>query len=213
MVGTDKTRREITRETQRLIKNLSRRIPRIERRFGGELNFATSAVRSWDYLKVKYLYELDRDTGELTRKPLNKLSDRDLLDLYRRLNDLDRNESSTVKGVEQKVKNWSPIQRAFDRMGDYGRDKVFRIYEKVRELYPSTDKIKYETIQVITDIVENSGSLYDEDTIVRAVKEWAEHEQERQYEQLFTDSIGDRDGLSTPFTIDQFLPDPYDDLF
>ena len=173
------TRQEKVKESQRLIKNISRRVARIENRYGSShTGVATASVRAWNDTYQKYLVKTDPVTGEQVRRGLNELSDREINELHSKLTQIEGNVSSTVEGAGRAEKNFQPIQTALSSLTEDERERFWKAYKKARELVNgyTMDKFKYDVMQEMTVI--SSTSHFDEDSLAMAIASWIEQEEE-----------------------------------
>ena len=165
MLASNLTTKEMRKESRRLIKNLSRRIARIE-------GLGSTAPQ---YAVNKY-----RELEKKIPKRLTQLSDTDLRTLYRDLKSINSLKSSTVKGamstqskldeLTEKMQvdgKYSTLRELFSSLSPKTRDSLWEFYGKTYDTMGKgiADKFKYELFGTAIDYV------YGGEDIERAVLE------------------------------------------
>lgn len=139
MLATQLSPKEIRQESRRLIKNLSRRIARIE-------GLGPSAPQ----YAVKEYRELEKRIP----KRLTELSDKDLFNLHRDLRYINNLKTSTVKGALHTQEKFEPIKTKLEALSPETRDKFWEIYGKLFEIMGGTfENYKYELMETNIDYV------------------------------------------------------------
>lgn len=147
MLSSQLAPQEMRKESRRLIKNISRRISRIE-----GLGESTPL----------YAVNLYRDLEKTIPKRLTELSDKDLRTLYRDLRYINSLKSSTVKGALQAQQKFEPIKAKLSVLSKETQDKFWSIYGR---LYEKTggemEKFKYELFETNIDYIYSGSSVDD----------------------------------------------------
>ena len=175
-VRDDKTLRK---ETRRLIKNISRRIERIEKY--DKITTPQYAVENYRSLNIP--------------KRLDKLSRKELENLYRDLSYIERLKSSTVKGAKEVQRKLEPIKNKLEVLSPEAQKKFWKIYGKQYEITSGTfEKYKYEVWGTIVDmmyqgkteesIIEDIINAYDDSLEALEGKD-----NENELSILFTDEL------------------------
>lgn len=140
------------KESRRLIKNLSRRIARIE-------GLGASAPQ---YAVTHY-----RELEKRIPSKLTQLSDKELQTLYRDLRYINSLKSSTVKGALQTQKTFEPIKENLETLSKDKQRAFWEIYGKVYERTSGTmENFKYVLFETNIDYIL-SGQ--DVDTAVEEI--------------------------------------------
>lgn len=131
----DKTLRK---KTRRLIKNISRRIERIEK-YDKETT-PQYAVEKYRSLNIP--------------KRLSELSRKELENLYRDLSYIEKLKSSTVRGAKEVQRKLEPIKNNLKTLSPEAKKKFWEIYGKQYEITSGTfEKYKYEVWGTILDMM------------------------------------------------------------
>ena len=139
MLASQLTPKEMRKESRRLIKNLSRRIERIEGLGSSAPQYAVSAYR-----------ELEKRIP----KKITQLSDKELKTLYRDLRYINSLKSSTVKGALQSQAKFEPIKDKLEALSPETRKKFWSIYGKLYERTSGTlENFKYEIFETNIDYI------------------------------------------------------------
>ena len=180
MKASELTNAEMRKESRRLIKNISRRIARIEKLGSTAPQYAVNAYR-----------ELEKTIP----KKLTDLSKKELTTLYRDLRYINALKSSTVKGAMQTQTKFEPIKAKLEALSPNTRKKFWEIYGKLYEKTSGTmENFKYEIFGAHIDYIY-AGQEVDE-----AVKEILEeydktledlggYATEQEIKQLFTSKL------------------------
>ena len=147
-VRDDKTLRK---KTRRLIKNVSRRIERIEK-YDKETT-PQYAVEKYRSLNIP--------------KRLSELSRKELENLYRDLSYIERLKSSTVRGAKEVQRKLEPIKNNLKTLSPEAKKKFWEIYGKQYEITSGTfEKYKYEVWGTILDMMYQGKT---EETIIEDI--------------------------------------------
>lgn len=155
--------KELSKEIQRLYKNVSRRISRIEKR----QNTASQTATSKFYLfKEKFPYTLK----EYNRKEKEKI-----YNTLRTINDL---KTSTVKGAIKQKQNFEKVDRAFQGLNNEQKEIAREIINDLLDNNKLLKGFKYDVMSVVAaqirnnitpeEIFQNINYLYDEATMESA---------------------------------------------
>lgn len=180
MLASKLTPQEMRKESRRLIKNLSRRIARIE-------GLGSSAPQ--------YAVEHYRELEKRIPKRLTQLSQKELTTLYRDLRYISALKSSTVKGALQSQKTFEPIKAKLEVLSPEARKKFWEIYGKIYERTSGTmENFKYELFETNIDYIYGGQ---DVDTAVeeiineydRTLKEMGSYASDEEIKILFTSRL------------------------
>lgn len=138
MKASTLNRKEQQKEVRRLVKNLSRRIARIE-----NLNLSGS-----QYAINKY-----RQLEKTLPKNLGKATDKQIQTLYRDLKYSDSLKTSTVKGAKETMKTFEPIREKLSILSKDTRQKFWEAYGKLYENSSTMANFKYELFDVLSDVM------------------------------------------------------------
>lgn len=146
MKAENLSRNELRKETRRVLKNISRRIARID------------ALENAPRYAVNRFREIEKNVPSR----LTQLSENDLRNLYRDLIYVNRLKSSTVKGAKEVEKTFEPIARKIEELPEEQRKKVFKVYEM---FYGSVGGIashyKYEVLDYAADALKGYEDIND----------------------------------------------------
>lgn len=168
------------KESRRLIKNLSRRIARIE-------GLGSSAPQ----YAVNHYRELEKRIPSR----LTKLSDKELQTLYRDLRYINSLKSSTVKGALQTQETFEPIKAKLETLSKDKQRAFWEIYGKLYETAGGTlENFKYVIYETNIDYVL-SGK--DVDTAVeeiineynKSLEEMGSYASDEEFNILFTSRL------------------------
>lgn len=135
MKAIEDDRKTIQTETRRLIKNLSRRIARIE----GKENLAQYTVKEYKKLEIP--------------KKLKELDDKELTKLYRDLKYVSNLKTSTVKGARTAYNKFEPVKEKLNVLSPEVRDRFWSVYGKLYERNPTMEHFKYEIFDTSIDYI------------------------------------------------------------
>ncbi len=139
MLASQLSPREMRQESRRLIKNISRRIARIEGLGSSAPQYAVNAYR-----------ELEKRIP----KRLTQLSQKELTTLYRDLRYINALKSSTVKGALQTQSKFEPIKEKLEVLSPDTKKKFWEIYGKLYERTSGTmENFKYELFETNIDYI------------------------------------------------------------
>lgn len=139
MIASRLTPQEMRKESRRLIKNLSRRIERIEGLGSSAPQYAVSAYR-----------ELEKRIP----KRLTELSSTELTTLYRDLRYINSLKSSTVNGAIQTQSKFEPIKAKLEALSPDTQKNFWDIYGKLYERTSGTmENFKYELFEANIDYI------------------------------------------------------------
>jgi hypothetical protein len=128
----------LRKKTRRLIKNISRRIERIEK-YDKETT-PQYAVEKYRSLNIP--------------KRLSELSRKELENLYRDLSYIEKLKSSTVRGAKEVQRKLEPIKNNLKTLSPEAKKKFWEIYGKQYEITSGTfEKYKYEVWGTILDMM------------------------------------------------------------
>lgn len=180
MIASRLTVKEMRKESRRIIKNLSRRIERIER-------LGASAPQ--------YAVEHYRKLEKRLPARLTQLSEKELTSLYRDLRYINALKSSTVKGALQTQKTFEPIKQKLEVLSPDSQRKFWEIYGKLYEITGNTmEGFKYELFETNIDYIYGGQ---DVDTAVqeiineydRTLKEMGSYASDEEIKILFTSRL------------------------
>lgn len=181
MLASQLTPQEMRKESRRLIKNLSRRIARIE----GLGNTAPQ------YAVQKY-----REIEKNIPKRLTQLSQKELNTLYRDLRYINSLKSSTAKGAMQTQAKFEPIKDKLQVLSEDKRKKFWEIYGKLYERTSGTmEKFKYELFETNIDYIysgQDTDSAVEEiiEEYDKTLKELGGFVTDEEIKVLFTSKLG-----------------------
>lgn len=138
MKASTLSRKEQQKEVRRLVKNLSRRIARIE-----NLNLSGS----------QYAINRYREIEKTLPKNLGKATDKQIQTLYRDLRYVDSLKTSTVRGAKQTMKVFEPIKNKLNTLSKSTQDKFWEAYGKLYENSSTMANFKYEIFDVLSDVM------------------------------------------------------------
>lgn len=138
MKASTLSRKEQQKEVRRLVKNLSRRIARIE-----NLNLSGS----------QYAINRYREIEKTLPKNLRPATDKQIQTLYRDLRYVDSLKTGTVKGAKETMKTFEPIKEKLSILSKDTRQKFWEAYGKLYENATTMANFKYEIFDVMTDYI------------------------------------------------------------
>lgn len=180
MLASNLTEKEMRQDVRRLIKNISRRVKRIES--AGDTASQFSAIR---------FRELEKN---LPRK-LTDLSKQELKNLHRDLRYLQGLKTSYLKGASKAKSSFENIREHLGSLSKKSQDKFWEIYGK---LYNQTsgllEKFKYEIFETNIDYIfsgeEVDKAVFEiEDLFRETIKELGSAADEESISKLFLSKL------------------------
>ena len=138
MKASTLSRKEQQKEVRRLVKNLSRRIARIE-----NLNLSGS----------QYAINRYREIEKTLPKNLRTATDKQIQTLYRGVRYVDSLKTGTVKGAKETMKTFEPIKEKLSILSKDTRQKFWEAYGKLYENSSTMANFKYELFDVLSDVM------------------------------------------------------------
>lgn len=139
MLASKLSPKEMRQESRRLIKNISRRIKRIEGLGSSTPQYAVNAYR---------------DLEKKIPNRLTQLSNKELNTLYRDLRYVNSLKSSTVKGALHTQSKFEPIKEKLEVLSPSTKKKFWEIYGKLYERTSGTmENFKYELFETNIDYI------------------------------------------------------------
>lgn len=149
MKAYDLTRSETIKEIQRIRKNLSARLKRIE----GDENLPQFAVEGFKKLSKRVDFS-----------KLGKLTDKELTTVLRDIKYISDLKSSNVLGAQYVQNVYIPIKQKLDALSPDLRASAWRAFESIQgETSKLVERFKYEIVGTATDYIY--GAADNEDTI------------------------------------------------
>ena len=137
MLAENSDYKTILKESQRLYKNISRRIKNIMK-YGD--NLPQYAVHKWKEFKDKFPERITK-----------RLEPKKLVSIYRDLKYINALKTSTIKGAKRTQKVFVPVKEKLNVLSKSAQDKFWDIYSKLYEHTATMERFKYELFDTIVD--------------------------------------------------------------
>lgn len=139
MLAENSDYKTILKESQRLYKNLSRRMTNIMK-YGDKAS--QHAVSKWKEFN-----------DEFPERITKRLEPKKLVSIYRDLKYINALKTSTVKGAIRTKKVFVPVKEKLNVLSKSSQDKFWDIYSKLYEHTTTMERFKYELFDTIIDYV------------------------------------------------------------
>ena len=132
MKAVEIERDDLIKESQRLYRNISRRLKRIQ-----------EIEKAPEYALINF-----RKLQEKYPRDIRKLDDKELKSFYRQVKYIDELKSSRIENINKMKETWTPIEEALKIFSKEAKDKFWEIYGKIYENAPN-ERYKYDVFSVI----------------------------------------------------------------